>query len=126
MSERLCEQKKAVASYCVDTANMPVLDANKWNLIAKLTNLLKVFHNTTIRLSERFSTASQIIPQIKFLELFIEKACDSTRYSGLGSTLDALKNSMKERFEDYLADFSVILATYFDPRYKLTYIGYIF
>ncbi|KAL7634314.1 UNVERIFIED_CONTAM: hypothetical protein RMT77_014691 [Armadillidium vulgare] len=27
---------------------------------------------------------------------------------------------MKERFEDYLADFSVILATYFDPRYKLT------
>lgn len=79
MLDRLCEQKKAVASYCVDTANMPVLDANKWNLIAKLTRLLKVFHNTTVRLSDRSSAASEIIPQIKFLELFVEKALESTR-----------------------------------------------
>ena len=77
--ERLCEQKKAVASYCVDTANMPVLDANKWNLIAKLTTLLKVFHTTTVRLSERSSTASEIIPQIKFLQLFVEKTSENPR-----------------------------------------------
>lgn len=42
------------------------------------------------------------------------------RYSGLGSTLAALKDSMAARFKDYVADYNVILATYFDPRYKLT------
>ncbi|KAF2344177.1 Reverse transcriptase domain [Trinorchestia longiramus] len=41
-------------------------------------------------------------------------------YSGLGSTLAALKDSMKEQFKDYVADFNAILATYFDPRHKLT------
>ncbi|KAF2355639.1 MENTAL domain [Trinorchestia longiramus] len=39
---------------------------------------------------------------------------------GLGSTLAALKDSMKKLFKDYITDFNAILATYFDPRYKLT------
>ncbi|KAF2361374.1 Major facilitator superfamily [Trinorchestia longiramus] len=30
------------------------------------------------------------------------------------------QDSMKERFKDYVADFNAMLATYFDPRYKLT------
>jgi len=41
-------------------------------------------------------------------------------YSGLGSTIIAVKESMKGRFSDYLADCNLTLATYFDPRYKLT------
>lgn len=79
MLERLNEQKKAITSYCVDTPNMPVFDANKWNLISKLTSILKIFHNATVRLSERSATAAEIIPQIKFLEMFIEKASSSNR-----------------------------------------------
>lgn len=80
MLARLTEQKAAIASYCVNTPNMPVLDANKWNLIGKMCSLLKGFHKATVCLSERNSTTAEIIPQIRFLEMYIEKACASNRY----------------------------------------------
>lgn len=49
MLERMFEQKFAVSSYCTETADLPVFDANKWSLIGKLCKLLKVFHTTTVR-----------------------------------------------------------------------------
>ena len=71
MLKRLCEHKKAVARYCVDTANIPVHDASNWNLMAKLTNLLKIFYNTTMHFIERSAVCSEVIQQINFLEMFI-------------------------------------------------------
>lgn len=49
MMECISEQKTAVSSYCVDTPDLPDFDSNKWSLISKLSTLLKVFHNTTVR-----------------------------------------------------------------------------
>lgn len=49
MIERLFEQKTAITAYCIETAGLPVLDANKWSLLGKLCKLLKVFHKTTVR-----------------------------------------------------------------------------
>ena len=79
MLQRIAEQKQAITSYCVETPNMPVLDANEWNMINKVSNLLKVFHDATVRLSEKGATVADIIPQIKFLEIFIEKASSSNK-----------------------------------------------
>lgn len=121
MIERIVEQKAAVANYCLDTPNLPVFDANKWTLLGKLTALLKIFHKITVRLSERSATVSEIIPQIKFLQVFVTKASTDNKFSGLGSTLFAINSSMKRRFERYLDDYNPIIATYLDPRYKTTF-----
>lgn len=49
MLERIFEQKCAIAAYCAQTPNMPVFDANKWDLIGKCSKMLKIFHETTLR-----------------------------------------------------------------------------
>lgn len=64
------------------------------------------------------ATVSEITPQIKFLKVFIAKVSAEIRFSGLESTLSAIKASMKRCFECYLNDYSPVLATYLDPRYK--------
>ena len=48
MLEHIFEQKTALSSYCVETADMPVFDANKWAMIGKLSKILKVFNTTTV------------------------------------------------------------------------------
>ena len=118
MLERIFEQKNAIVKYCADSTHLPSFDGNKWSLIGKMTSLLKIFHKTTIRLSERKCLSSEIIPQVQFLNLFIDKALVDQRFTGLGSTLSALKASFTKRFERYTSDYNTILATYLDPRYK--------
>ena len=118
MLERIFEQKNAIVKYCADSTHLPSFDGNKWSLIGKMTSLLKIFHKTTIRLSERKCLSSEIIPQVQFLNLFIDKALVDERFTGLGSTLSALKASFTKRFERYTSDYNTILATYLDPRYK--------
>lgn len=49
MMERMYEQRSAIAAYCAEVANLPVFDANKWGLIGKCSNLLKMFHQMTQR-----------------------------------------------------------------------------
>jgi hypothetical protein len=121
MLERILEQKKAIVVYCSESSTLPSLDANKWNLIAKLCLLLKVFHNTTIRLSERESLVSDILPQIQFLKLFIDRIMNDPKFSGFGSTISAMKETMERRFKRYTANFNTIIATFLDPRYKTNF-----
>lgn len=93
-------------------------DANKCYIIKKLSALLQIFHKTTVSLSERSSTASNIILHIKFLMLYITKASTNAQFSGLGSMLTSLKASANARFSKYLSNSNIILATFLDPRYK--------
>lgn len=118
MLERVSELKTAIANYTLHIPNLPVFDENKWNIIKKLSVLRRIFHKTTVSLSKRSSTASNIIPQIKFMMLFIGKVSTNAQFSGLSSMLTALKESANTRFSKYLSDSNMTLATFLDPRYK--------
>lgn len=104
--------------YCLESANLPTFDGYTWNLISKLSSLLKVFYKTTVRLSERNCLVSEIIPQTVFLNRFVSKASTDPRFSDLSTTLNALKVSLDSRFKRYLKDYNVLLSTFLDPRYK--------
>lgn len=71
-------------------------------------------------MSERYANASDIIPQIKYLKFFVSSNFIRTNLSGLGTTLSSLAKSFEKRFEIYLTNTNCILATFLDPRYKLT------
>ena len=45
-------------------------------------------------------------------------------FGGLGSSLSAWKASVKTRFSNYIKDKNLILATYLDPRFKITFLEY--
>ena len=73
------------------------------------------------RMSGRNSNSSDIIPQVKFLQLFMRQAGEATsseNFRGLGCTVAALQASMDKRFSKYLEHDSLILSTFLDPRYK--------
>lgn len=96
--ERLSEKKFTIGNYCLETSNLSVLDANKWNLKGKLVNLLKIFNKITMKLSHRNCTASEIIPQIRFLQLFLSKAETKGKFGGLVGTAAALKTATQRFF----------------------------
>ena len=75
--------KRVQLQACADTPNLPVLNANKWRLVANVTGLLGIFHQVAVQLSERQTTAAEIIPQLKYLETFIANAFTRKRYVNL-------------------------------------------
>ena len=69
-------------------------------------------------MSERYANASIIIPQV----ICIMKAVDNTETKkvlrGLGGTVTKVVEEMDNRYGVYLHNPNLMLATYFDPRYK--------
>lgn len=49
MLDRVYEQRSAITAYCAEIPNLPVFDANKWGIIGKCSNILKMFHQITQR-----------------------------------------------------------------------------
>lgn len=118
MLERILEQKRAVTLYCTESTNLPILDGNKWSLIPKITIILKLFHDITLKLGKQYALASEIIPQSIFLRHYINKASTDSRFSGLGSTIETLKLAIKNRFQRYFEDYNVVISMTLDPRFK--------
>ena len=118
MLERLFEQKTAIVMYCLEMPNLPILSANEWFVMEKVTKLLKIFHSSTLMLSKREALVSDIWPQIVFLKQFVKDASRDKSFSGLNATFDALILSLNERLKKYESNYDVIIATFLDPRYK--------
>ena len=77
-----------------------------------------MFNDITNLLSEREAIASAIIPTIQVIKTMLDQAEKSPLFLGLGTTLKECKKSANKRFEKYLNDKNLILATFLDPRYK--------
>ncbi|XP_065684388.1 zinc finger BED domain-containing protein 4 [Hydra vulgaris] len=77
-----------------------------------------MFNDITNFLSEREAIASAIIPTVQVIQTMLIQAEKSPLFFGLGTILKECKNSANEKFEKYLNDKNLILATFLDPRYK--------
>ena len=76
--------------------------------------------NYANRNSERFESCSRIIPDIIFLERFLDgkyKLADPKMFDGLNTMKTKMKEMMKKYLQDvYCDDPNMILATFLDPR----------
>ncbi len=76
------------------------------------------FEEIARRLSKRESIVSDIIPNIRFIKIYMTKAASKGIFGDLGSTIAALNNSIETRCSNYINDKNVIIATFLDPRFK--------
>ncbi len=118
MPERIFEQNNPIGLYCLEMDGLPVLDSNKWNLVGKMVELLSKFDEIARRLSKRESIVSEIIPNIRFIKIYMTKAASTGTFEGLGSTIAALNDSIETRCSNYTNDKNMIIATFLDPRFK--------
>ena len=123
MIERTVELKPVIVNfiteYNVDGANFTNQD---WKLLGKLNEILKQFKAITDKYSHRYqSLASDIIPEIMKISKLFKKWLKTNEFPGLRTTLNNLKEAINKRYDHYLHNENCILATYLDPRHKLTY-----
>ena len=84
-----------------------------------IIELLTCMKTNTQIFSKRYTSASEIIPQIQILKYMINnRAMTNENIAGIQSTVEALRTSMNTRYQDYLRSYFCIVATYLDPRYK--------
>ncbi len=74
MPVRIFEQNGPIGLYSLGMDGLPVLDSNKWNLVGKMVELLSKFEEIARRLSKRKSIVSEIIPNIRFIKIYMTKA----------------------------------------------------
>ena len=89
-----------------------------WVVLDKLVSLLELFHNGTKKLSHRYANSSLIIPEIMILKSTLSSQQTKVTLTGLGKTVNTLLEQMKTRYEPYLENQNLLLATYLDPRWK--------
>ncbi len=61
----------------------------------------------------------EIIPNVGLLNYYLSNAVNKGSYEGLGTTILCLRDSALTRFSRYMIDENTILATFFDPRFKI-------
>ena len=120
MFEKIFEQKRVLIPFCCDTDNSKLksLENNEWIILEKLQQLLKMFNDITILLSEREADTSSLIPTVQVIQIMLVQADKSPLFLGLGTTLNESQKSANKRFQKYLNDKYHILATFLDPRYE--------
>ena len=120
MLKRLFEQKIPLATYAAE-CNLKLLTDFQWQIVEKLFHLLEPFDNITKTCSKREETVAQVIPSILAINLFLNKAINSKSFSGIITLVEELKKSVEKRLSKFLCDKSLCVATFLDPRFKLTF-----
>lgn len=122
MLERFCEQKRAIALYCITRSqtNAKNPTENQWQLAEMLVCILKHFETATKDMSADNACTSQIIPFIYAMEKFIDYACDTA--TGVKTVVDELKHDFNRRFQKYKDNDDLKVAMMLDPRFKLRFV----
>ena len=89
-----------------------------WSVLDRLVGLLELFYKCTKKLSHRYANSSLIIPEIMTLKDALSSQQTKVALKGLGQTVTKLLEQMKTRYEPYLENPNLLLATYLDPRWK--------
>ena len=120
MFDRSLAIKDELSIYLNENANNCSIQftENEWAMVLKMSKLLKIFKDMTVKMSHRYANSSDIIPQIITFKYYVTSVFMISQLSGLGTILDELKTVMETRYDTYMENPNCILATYFDPKYK--------
>ena len=128
MFERLKEMKVSLMLlFCHDKfkklikgKKFKAITLKQWNLMNKLVGLFTMFRQETKLFQTSYRTAAEIIPEIYSVLYIINNVKVKQQVSTLGQTLTAMKASCMQRYRPYLENVYCYLATFLDPRFKLT------
>ena len=87
-------------------------------VIEKLVSLLDLYHQLTKIMSHKYANSSLIIPQIMALKATLSRQDTKNTLHGIGQTVTKLLTQMTTRYQAYLDNPNLMLATYMDPRWK--------
>ena len=120
MLERLFNLKNAILIFTSKVpSSLPSSNANDWTVMESLLNLLRPFEELTKRISSNKSIISEVIPAIMSLNSFLNHP--SSIHFGVGTTKDVMISRIHKRFENVMKNKNLILATFLDPRFKLSF-----
>lgn len=115
MFDRLLEQRRPLA-LAAPELNLPSeLSNNDWELVEKITKLLKIFDDATFQASSPSTTISEVIP---IVNTALKELEPSTEIFGVKSFATELIQSLKSRYSDLEETPAYALATILDPRLK--------
>lgn len=124
--ERCLKLKAAIMVY---NARFPStgrdIRTSDWECLSKIVKILQPFEEATREASSRSSSLSMVIPTVLGLQTFLEDAItpnvdNNDEFPGIKTTLKAMLDDLIVRFQVEIEDKVHVIATFLDPRYKLT------
>ena len=88
----------------------------EWLVIEKLVSLLDLYHQLTKIMSYKYANSLLIIPQIMALKATLSRQDTKNMLHGIGQTVTKLQTQMTTRYQAYLDNPNLMIATYVDPR----------
>ncbi len=82
-----------------------------------MVELMSKFKEIVRRLSKRESIVPDIVPNIRFIKIYMTKSASKGIFWGLGSTIGVLNDLIENRCY-YTKDKNMIIVTFLDPNYK--------
>ena len=120
MLERLLEQKSAIILYISDNeTSLTNLTFSEWELINSILNLLKPFEEITKIASYENCSISEIIPLVVTLKHYLSE--EGSSFAGVGTMKLDLQCSLEKRYENIFTRENLLVATFMDPRFKLSF-----
>ena len=114
MLQAIIEQKMAIAAYSSEY-RIPQLTATQLEIAAKVIEVLEPFEEITKAVSSNASTISLVIPFVRMLHRTLKEQHND---KGIQSMKDEILKSLQKRFSDITDNYSLVLATLLDPRFK--------
>jgi len=118
MLQRLAEQRTALILYSVNRGGIDILTKSEWELIVRITAVLKPFYDATLEISHDDACISVVIPLVTVLR---SKMLSTTVDNGLKQMKAALRDAMDRRFGAVKSEPNLLAATLLDPRFKGMY-----
>ena len=126
MLQSCLNNKKAIRCYLVqyEKDNLSLTEL-EWSKVEAVKDVLKIFYDTTVRMSARRESCSQIIPRVLALMNCINdmlskekkpKEKELIKFDNLRTFGKCLQNQMKHYFLRYLECEVRAVATFMDPR----------
>ena len=112
---RVEEQKQALMTFATESNMETVLSPSQWRLLSKVVQVLGVFKEATLLISNKNAMLSEVLPMIKSLKKAIQSSCDSDD-NGVRNLKRKLLDSLEHRFAEHTQDDKLLLATAVDPR----------
>ena len=94
------------------------MNKTEWMVIEKLVSLLDLYHQPTKIMSHKYANSSLIIPQVMALKATLSRQDTKNALHGIITTLTKLQAQMTTRYQAYLDNPNLMVATYVDPRWK--------
>ena len=92
----------------------------QWVTMDSITTVFGILQEQTKLFSKEFTKASEIIPACYYVILVLRQNIENIKFATIKTTTQAILKSAIKRFLPYLKNINCVIATFLDPRYKMS------